>query len=286
MHYTCEYCSKTFTRKHNMLAHQKKAKYCLKLQRENGLQNYVCEFCNSIFSRKDSLKRHKKKCAKHLEKSEKDVIISEQKLIIAQMEKSIAEKDIQIEKLQEVINKIAMKPRTVNHNQILNLQPVTQESLQEHSQYFQLEHFKKGLDGVAEYALEHPLRSSVICNDQNRKNFTWKDGDHGDVIINDTKMYHLTHKLCDSIQERSTVLLTEAIREITEECNRKIEEYTQSGQDYLAEVHRSRMLKVIETYDKYSKNIQTLGSGEISDAISEFSNIMAMKIQKYKNPFI
>lgn len=283
----CEYCKKTFKQRYTLLRHQKKAKYCIAIQKNGNVNNQGeihCKYCNLEFSRHTNQKRHLVNCKSY--KIYQQNLSLEQKLSkvetkLAEKEHLLTLKDAQIEKLQNVINQIAMKPRTVNnYQQILNLQPVTQEYLDQQASLFCLEHFKRGIDGVVDYALEYPLKSAVICNDQNRKQFTWRDGDNDNAVISDPKMFHLTQKLCHSLEDRSQELLSTAISEITEECNRKIEEFSTNGDNYLAEVHREKMHRLIEIYNKYSKNICTLGKGEISDAISEFSHIMAIKIQK------
>lgn len=307
--YTCEFCTKTFKQRCTLLRHQQKAQYCLDIRSKKARlvieeSRISCEFCKQKFTRISNLKRHQDSCYKKIEyiqstkisalqdevdKLKKALVLKEESLIAMQHElnrlqyvdQQLLEKKLEVEKLQKVINKIAMKPRTVTTNQqIINLQPITQQQLNDLSNNFRLEHFKRGMVGVVDYALEHPLSNSLLCNDQSRKQFTWRDGDNENAVVSDPKLFHLTQKLCNSIQDRSRALASEAIGEITEECNRKIDEYTESGEEYLAEVHREKMFRMVDTYDKYCKNIQNLGNGEINDAINEFSNIMAIKILK------
>ena len=58
----CNFCHNTFANKQNLNAHQKKAKYCLKLQGKNIHTKFICEICQKTFTSKYNLNRHKKIC--------------------------------------------------------------------------------------------------------------------------------------------------------------------------------------------------------------------------------
>lgn len=65
MPYYCEYCHRYFTAKRSLSLHQQITTYCLKIQKERGLQvcqlEYKCN-CGSVFTANSSLTRHMKKC--------------------------------------------------------------------------------------------------------------------------------------------------------------------------------------------------------------------------------
>ena len=45
----CQFCHNKFSNKQNLNAHQKKAKYCLKIQNKNPDQEYSCDSCKKYF---------------------------------------------------------------------------------------------------------------------------------------------------------------------------------------------------------------------------------------------
>lgn len=65
MEYICEYCDKSFSKKHNLKIHMETAKYCAKLRGDIATENYVCEFCNKSFTQKGNLTAHLKSCSKY-----------------------------------------------------------------------------------------------------------------------------------------------------------------------------------------------------------------------------
>lgn len=58
----CEFCGNEFSNKQNLNAHQKKAKYCLKIQGKTNSNKFKCDICNLVFTTSYNLKRHKKLC--------------------------------------------------------------------------------------------------------------------------------------------------------------------------------------------------------------------------------
>jgi hypothetical protein len=72
----CEFCQKNFSANKNLVAHQKTARYCIKIQEEkinekleqeekasqNKFEEFNCEFCKESFTLKSSLKRHLERC--------------------------------------------------------------------------------------------------------------------------------------------------------------------------------------------------------------------------------
>jgi hypothetical protein len=64
--FTCDYCSKTFCKLSNLNRHKKTSLQCIKLQKEQGIENkqnnFKCNCCNKQFTLKYDLKRHLKTC--------------------------------------------------------------------------------------------------------------------------------------------------------------------------------------------------------------------------------
>lgn len=58
----CKFCHNEFSNKQNLNAHQKKAKYCLKIQGKNMANKYRCGICEKTFTSNYNLNRHKKIC--------------------------------------------------------------------------------------------------------------------------------------------------------------------------------------------------------------------------------
>ena len=68
----CNFCKKVFSTKSNLLNHQKKAKYCLKIQKQKEIPNsesedinFKCEYCQRNFSTKRVLSNHKTVCLEY-----------------------------------------------------------------------------------------------------------------------------------------------------------------------------------------------------------------------------
>jgi len=58
----CEFCKDIFNSKGILKIHQRKAKYCLKIQNVKPDNNYKCNVCEKTFNVKSSLERHKTIC--------------------------------------------------------------------------------------------------------------------------------------------------------------------------------------------------------------------------------
>ena len=58
----CQFCHNVFSNKQNLNSHQKKAKYCLKLQGKTINTEYKCDGCSKTFTIKGNLIKHQKIC--------------------------------------------------------------------------------------------------------------------------------------------------------------------------------------------------------------------------------
>ena len=59
----CEFCSNEFSNKQNLNYHQKKARYCLIIQKKEPSHLYICDGCSKNFTSNVTLVRHKKTCS-------------------------------------------------------------------------------------------------------------------------------------------------------------------------------------------------------------------------------
>ena len=58
----CQFCHNVFSNKQNLNCHQKKARYCLKIQGIEVPKKYECKGCNKTFEISANFERHKKTC--------------------------------------------------------------------------------------------------------------------------------------------------------------------------------------------------------------------------------
>ena len=314
----CQFCKHTFKNKSILNNHQKNAKYCLEKQGKRS-DKHKCNFCEKQLSCKYSLKKHLETCNERknyiseygneygkennskennskenndtdIENDRYQILIdnlSELKKIIVHKDFEIQQQNNQINNLQRMIENIAIQSTkntniTINQKiqqQINQLQPVTDESLNEQSCNFTLEHFRDGLLGLGRYAMEYPLKDSLVCTDQSRLQFKWKDGDGDGQILCDKQLHHLTRKLCNSLLDRNEEITREAILDIQEVYNRQIE---LSEKEHEKEFYRHKIVDITSVYKKYSGDIKKLADGDISSLQTKFSNIMSTLIPKEK----
>jgi len=72
MNVTCEFCNKFLSSRNVLIAHQKKAKYCLSIQGKKS--NFICIYCNKDFYNTYNLNDHIK--IKHNTKEDNSILIS------------------------------------------------------------------------------------------------------------------------------------------------------------------------------------------------------------------
>lgn len=198
-----------------------------KFLKKNEDKSYQCQFCLEKFSRKYNLVRHEKSCKlgvilsisaenqKLLEINEK---ISKEILEIRkEYEEKLRQKDLEIKELAMAsIN----RPTTINRNKITinqkisNLDPLHFEKMREYSEYLTIDHIKAGLDGYVDYALEYPFKNRVVCSDFARKKIKYKDTDGN--VINDPEMTKLAKRFFESISQKNQELTQQYANEIRE----------------------------------------------------------------------
>ena len=112
----CQFCGNEFSNKQNLNAHQKRARYCLKLQGIKG-EEFVCKHCNKIFNSKYDYKRHILTCKKGKviknEEQEKKLIRLEKDYDILKKENEMLYKEneslkVQLSKTQDRYDNLSL----------------------------------------------------------------------------------------------------------------------------------------------------------------------------------
>ena len=228
----CQHCGNTFKNKSIMSHHQKTAKYCLKLQKDSGLDVkdlFKCIYCQKSLSQKIDLERHLLSCQVKKEANityQYEKIISDLKTQLSnqkyEYEERILEHKKTIKELQDKLENIAIKAvsrpvsttKNTQINYIQQLQPVTEEHLVSNAANLTIDHIIKGPEGYAEYALEYPLKDRMICSDYSRRKVKFKDKDGN--VITDPEMTTLTKKFFESIHEKNKELICKYANELKE----------------------------------------------------------------------
>lgn len=219
--YKCEYCSNTFKRRPDLNKHQKYAKYCLKLQGKRHVPDspkhnvYICSICDQQFTRKDNLKRHQVQCKPT----------------------DAYEQDTRIEQLrQDIINLMALQAATAttgnnNRNVVVNnLQPITDEHIQEHLGHLTLNFIEEGAKGFADFANNYPFKDRVLCTDKSRKKLRYKD-EYGE-IVNDGGGIKLAQRFFQAIAPRNEQLINDEYNAIQKE----VQAIAREGRAYTADL--------------------------------------------------
>jgi uncharacterized Zn-finger protein len=121
----CEFCNKVFKSKGNLVKHQKTAKYCIKIQKEQSVNtvtytSYNCLYCKKEFSQSYNLERHLPTCIDKFKQEiiDKEKIINKNILENQNLKERIIELETENRVLREhskenqsTINEIAKQPR-------------------------------------------------------------------------------------------------------------------------------------------------------------------------------
>ena len=229
----CLFCSNEFSNKQNLNYHQKKTKYCLKIQGKLPVNAVKCDICEKEFVSGVTLRRHQKSCKNNyiLRKYKEDNQAMEKELIKLRDLVNILKKDKHdLQERYDRLSLTAMK-RPINstkniqiNNFIQNMEPLKMEDIKESVPMLTLDHHVKGAEGYAEFALEFPFKDKIVCVDVNRNKIKYKNGD-GDVI-EDVGFRNMMTKLCEAIKDRSFNLCQEHYEKLSKEfTDREMEEY-------------------------------------------------------------
>jgi hypothetical protein len=221
----CEFCNNEFSNKQNLNAHQKRTKYCLKLQEVNiyDTEN-KCVYCMKEFNIPSNYKRHMKVCkiSQVTMKSDKKVFLLENK--VENLENIIIELRNQIKDYKELSMSAVKRPTTSTrniqiNNYIKNMNPLLECDIESSVPMLTLEHHVKGAEGYAQYALEFPFKDKIVTVDVARNKITYKN-EVGDVI-EDVGFKKMMKKLCTVLKDRSFNLSQEHYEKLSETFTEK-----------------------------------------------------------------
>ena len=232
----CQYCKNVFSTNTSLTNHQRTAKYCLKLRDVKLEKLYTCDGCSKSFSRSYHLQRHQKQCKSNdrlyeleskLAQVEKDIEIyvkeiSQKNIVIQEQKETI--KELQ-DKLENIAIKAVSRPTNMTKNTQINyinqLKPVTEEVLLDNAQHLSIDHIMKGPKGYAQYALEYPLKDRLLCVDYSRRKVKFKDKDGN--VITDPEMTGLATKFFNSIKDKNQDLILECSEKLKENFGDEID---------------------------------------------------------------
>lgn len=214
MVFVCIYCGASLSTVSSLNLHQKRAKYCIKLQGENRITNdtsfnkeWKCE-CGKSFTWKTSLGRHKNTC------NYKETHVVYQQQLFPEMMRVM-------DKVLDTLNDVARKPTTINthnDNSIINLMPITNNYLEEES----IKHLTEQIvmEGRQPEIAVKVFDGYILIADKSRKKIKYLDSD-GNVCTNSRK---LVQEFYRAIQTKNQELAEKIYKEIQGSVNKYIEE--------------------------------------------------------------
>ena len=202
-----------FTSKNGLLKHQRRTAYCLQIQgKENQL--YRCT-CGKEYTLKTSLHRHQSLCTKEANTPEPSPTESKNDNQEELLRLVIDKYGDMVKDLQKQITELAAnRPAANNRNMVMqNLQPITDEALQEHLNHLTLNFIQNGAKGYADFAGNYPFKDKVLCTDRSRRKIKYKDGDG--ELTDDGRV--LAQRFFQAISERNTEILNQAYSDLHHE---------------------------------------------------------------------
>ena len=182
----CQFCKTVLASKYSLQVHQKRVKYCLKIQEQtnsNVINELIeCEYCKKKQS-KNNFERHKNNCKISFIiqlKSRDDEVLKLKEEISSLKAQLDIYKNLSIDS-QQCIKEIAKQPKTstsTTNNNILNLAPFNMTEFTEKVTYaidtnMTEAHVLDGQEGVAR------LVSSCLKTDDGKKLITCTDISRG-----------------------------------------------------------------------------------------------------------
>ena len=101
----CKFCHNEFSNKQNLNYHQKKARYCLKIQGVEIPKKYECNGCNKTFEISANFERHKKICKNPNKIQEYEEIFKQMNEDMSKLRETIKVIQKENEMLREQLNK-------------------------------------------------------------------------------------------------------------------------------------------------------------------------------------
>jgi len=234
----CKYCHKILSTKSSLNTHQRKTKYCLKIQGKGHIKGeFICKLCGKDFSTNNRYKYHTRVCRSNVLinkeladcKKENTKLRNEINILnntIKELRDSLVKEQQRYEKLSlTAVKRPVNSTRNIQiNNYIQNMEPLRIEDIKESIPMLTLDHHVKGPEGYAEFALEFPFKNKIVCLDVNRNKIKYKNDD-GDVI-EDVGFRKMMMKLCQALKDRSFNLCQEHYEKLSKEFTEaELDEY-------------------------------------------------------------
>ena len=254
----CTFCKKTFVNNSTLIRHQKNAKYCINIQNNNKRKEFICISCDRELSSKQRLETHYNTCDKYKNRIENETLLHKLKEKDAQIEKLDKQVSVLQDKLENIAVKAVSRPTNITNktqiNNNFNLTPISDERFIESVSKLTLEYLLRGPQGYAQFALDHPLKDSVICSDYARRKVEYKEED-GTVKI-DPEMTFLSSKFFQSIKTKNKELLGKYGIEIYDGQNYNfIEDETKKITEYITSVNKGSQGEKTDFHHDFVKEV-------------------------------
>ena len=277
----CNFCKNTFSTKGNLVAHQKRSKYCLTLQDKKPDKVYKCRYCDKEFTLKHSY-------TDHVQNHESVPLFvfyyernKEQEKIINDLRQNIDDKLRNIEDLQKCISelkedkkqmgmlaaKAISKPTNTTYNTMNNITNniITVDMLNSVDSDY-MDSFKirltpriftsplySGGSGIAKWLLDYPLKNNIYCTDTSRRKFRYRVGD---TITSDLKGRNIWKISLESYYDDMVKFIDKEMQNISENENIDLKTKTKISMDYMntkSDLCNSHMHKAqTETEENFS----------------------------------
>jgi len=219
----CSYCKKILSSNSALHLHQRKTKYCLKIQGKKVDCEFNCEYCGQEFTYKSALKSHYQSCSAnkpYVRESFTEILADNQKmkeqiLLLRQQVVSLQSDKLDLQdrydKLADTIAKRSTTTNnTVNNNNLnLSVFDKTNEDINKIvNENYDKDFLIDGQRGVARFTHLHVLKSSddskppiYVITDKSRGNGKYKVSEN--ETVTDIGMIGLTKKVQPSIKKKA-----------------------------------------------------------------------------------
>lgn len=237
----CNYCKKKLSSKSALNQHQKKTKYCLKLQGKDVIKgNYPCNYCKKTFLNKHHLTNHQDSCKSNtplIQKFRQQILSYRQQIMLLQQrittfedDKESYEKKIVVleERYEDLAKTIALRPTTTNNNTTTNntvnlavFDKSPEDIKRIVEEKFSKDYLIEGQKGCAQFVCDNIVENDVdgnkryLITDKSRGNAKYKLQDGN--IVTDNGMNGLTNKLHPDIKNKSKSIMDNSEDALTNE---------------------------------------------------------------------
>jgi hypothetical protein len=213
------------------------------------------------------LKRHLKTC-----KQREAAVVTSSAISEAQKDQYEAQNNQLLTLISQLQNTIinlqgnTSTGTTINRNNVVlnNLQPLTDEDLQEHLEHLTLNFIQEGAKGYADFAGSYPFKDRLVCTDKSRKKLKYKDGD-GEVI-DDGGGIKIAQRFFQAIAPRNEEIINAEYKSIHQE----VQQIAKEGTAYRADL--TGLLTKATHLQELLVKCQQAARGEENELTKEFVN--------------